>query len=573
MRQHKLYLKLRNNKTDDNYQAIIVKYRGTNPTKKSTGLTINASHWDNKKHWIKDKYLKNHPKLIIQLKELRNKMDEAIVELQSGLISRDEAIKRITSKPFEEDTLLEYIEDWIDLKDSQKRKYKRQARAIYTCLDEKGYSQPELPLSCLNILDECRKIAVILKKTVTGNEYFDMLDRVSRHAKLPLREPFKNEGLKNSGIKRKRAIKKSKNPFDIILFKTDGHNNINTHLQLQAYLWFLYSFCLQGTDGADMVDIDENSFKEYKGRPKEINHFHPEGKSIQKKGNFEGKHYLVVERKKGEGLIGAIYNVFPVLFIRDWLHYLIGVTHPNLQYKGNDRVRLFNFKSRDKEGKIWKAQRDNYRKYQKKLFGHSTKYSRTVFTDFCENKVGLDRFQIDRMLGHSIKQDSSSLSTYLPTNPDTATRDIHQMQVIEKFGVLQLLWLMHKRFSKKEYKGIPFIKSNPNLFVGLRLLEGGEGKLLSWSPDKERRYQQLLNEVMTGELENYFNKETNETLTRMRKLSPEEYPKELKDLHNEREVASVRWPKGLKKVSLTKEIIEHNKTMVEEMIANGIFKK
>ena len=97
MRQHKLYLKLRNNKTDDKYQAIIIKYRGTNPTKKSTGLTINASHWDNKKRWIKDKYLKNHPKLIIQLKELRNKMDEAIVELQSGLISRDEAIKRITS--------------------------------------------------------------------------------------------------------------------------------------------------------------------------------------------------------------------------------------------------------------------------------------------------------------------------------------------------------------------------------------------------------------------------------------------------------------------------------------------
>lgn len=571
MRQHKLYLKLRDNKPEDVPQAIIIKYRGDKPTKKSTGLKIYPKHWDDKKRWVKDEYLKDHPKLIAQLKELRDKMDEALVELQSGLISRDEAIKKITSKPFDEFTLLEYIDnEWTELKESQKQKYRVYASAIFSRLNEAGYAYPEVPLSCLNILEECRKISVILKKTVSGNEYFNMLDRVTRRAKLPLKEPFKDEGLKNTGIKRRRRVKKLQKPFDIQRFQTDGHNNINTHLQLQSYLWFLYSFCLQGTDGCDLVDIDENSFTKYKGRPEELNHFHPSGESIQSKGNFQGKQYLVVERKKGEGLIGALYNVFPILFIRDWLHYLIGVTHPHLQYKGKDRVRLFSFKSRDNEGKIWKKQRDNYRKYQTALFGVSTKRARDVFSDFCENKVGLNGFQIDRMLGHSAPEGSASLSTYLPTNPDTVQRDIYQMQVIEEFGAIKLLWNMYERFRNKEFNGIPFIKdTNPNIFIGLRLLEGGKGKLLSWSPDKEKRYQMLLNTITTGELENYLDEETNELKSRIRVLTPEEYPQELKDLHIERSKLSARTPEGMKMVPLTQEIIENNKRMGKELKERG----
>ena len=57
MRQHKLYLKLRASQPDDKPQSIIIKYRGTKPTKKSTGLSIYPNHWDDKKRWIKDEYL------------------------------------------------------------------------------------------------------------------------------------------------------------------------------------------------------------------------------------------------------------------------------------------------------------------------------------------------------------------------------------------------------------------------------------------------------------------------------------------------------------------------------------
>ena len=116
-----------------------------------------------------------------------------------------------------------------------------------------------------------------------------MLDRVSRAAKLPIKDVFKNEGLKNKGVKRRRKQKKQIEFFDEWKFKFDGFNKINTPLQLQSYLWFLYSFCLQGMDGADIVSLREGDFINYQGRKKTINHFHPEGKSIQSQGDFSQK--------------------------------------------------------------------------------------------------------------------------------------------------------------------------------------------------------------------------------------------------------------------------------------------
>ena len=145
------------------------------------------------------------------------------------------------------------------------------------------------------------------------------------------------------------------------------------------------------------------------------------------------------------------------------------------------------------------------------------------------------------------------------------TRDIQQMQVLEKFGVLQHLWFMYQRFSKEEYRGIPMIKITPDMFVGLRFLESGKGKLLSWPIEKEREYQRLKNEMITGDPEQFFDEKLNKMQSRLKSVDQMDWPQELKELHLERDKASLRWPEGLKKVPLTKEIINHNKKMAKEL--------
>ena len=571
-RNHKLYFVLRKYKPIDQKQSILIKYRGPSPSQKAIGLQILPSHWDQHKHWIKDKYLGNHKKLLWKLKNYRDKMDDALVELHSGEISRDTAFERILSKPYNQVTLQEFIkDDWETISESQKRKYLIFASAIKTNLSNGNYGNPELPISLLSNVDECKKISVIIKKTSKGNDYFDMLDRVSRTAKLPIKDVFKNEGLKNKGVKRRRKQKKQIEFFDEWKFKFDGFNKINTPLQLQSYLWFLYSFCLQGMDGADIVSLREGDFINYQGRKKTINHFHPEGKSIQSKGDFSQKQYVVLRRQKSEGVVAALYNVFPILFIRDWLHYLIGVTHPQYQYNGNDRIRLFSFDTLDSNGdpdpKVmdgpWKQMRDDYRKNQKQLFGASTKKTRHTFTSICLKELGMNTTEIKMMLGHDVGKEA--ITSYLPTNPEMVTRDIQQMQVLEKFGVLQHLWFMYQRFSKEEYRGIPMIKITPDMFVGLRFLESGKGKLLSWPIEKEREYQRLKNEMITGDPEQFFDEKLNKMQSRLKSVDQMDWPQELKELHLERDKASLRWPEGLKKVPLTKEIINHNKKMAKEL--------
>ena len=571
-RNHKLYFVLRKYKPIDQKQSILIKYRGPSPSQKAIGLQILPSHWDQHKHWIKDKYLGNHKKLLWKLKNYRDKMDDALVELNSGEISRDTAFERILSKPYNQVTLQEFIkDDWETISESQKRKYLIFASAIKTNLSNGNYGNPELPISLLSNVDECKKISVIIKKTSKGNDYFDMLDRVSRAAKLPIKDVFKNEGLKNRGVKRRRKQKKQIEFFDPIRFKIEGFNKINTPLQLESYLWFLYSFSLQGMDGADIVSLREDDFIKYQERKKTINHFHPEGNSIQSKGDFSQKQYVVLRRQKSEGVVAALYNVFPILFIRDWLHYLIGVTHPQYQYNGNDRIRLFSFDTLDSNGdpdpKVmdgpWKQMRDNYRNYQKELFGASTKKTRHAFTAICYNDLGMSKIDIQMMLGHDVGKEA--IAAYLPTSPEMVTRDIQQMQVLEKFGVVELLWDMYDRFSKEEYRGDPMIKTTPDMFVGLRLLEGGKGKLLSWSPEKEWEYQRQLNKVITGSTEKYTDEKTGKMQRRPKPIERKDWPQELKELHIERDKASLRWPEGLKKVPLTKEIKEHNKKIAKEL--------
>ena len=571
-RQHKLYFVLRKYKPIDQKQAILIKYRGPSATQKSIGLQILPSHWDQQKHWIKDKYIGNHKNLLAKLKEYRDKMDDALVDLQSGIISRDTAFERILSKPYDKITLNEFILDnWDTISETQRRKYLIFSRAIKTNLSNANYSNPELPISLLSNVDECKKISVIIKKTSKGNDYFDMLDRVSRAAPLPIKNVFKDEGLKNKGVKTRRKQKKQVEFFDEWKFKYEGFNKINTLLQLQSYLWFLYSFCLQGMDGADIVSLRESDFINYQGRKKTINHFHPEGNSIQSKGDFSQKEYVVLRRQKSKGVVAALFNVFPILFIRDWLHYLIGVTHPHYQYKGSDRIRLFSFDTVDSDGnpdlKVmdgpWKQMRDRYGTEQNKLFGARTKKTRHAFTTICYNDLGMSKLDIQMMLGHDVGKEA--IAAYLPTNPEMVTRDIQQMQVLEKFGVIELLWDMYYRFSKEEFRGVPMIKITPDMFVGLRLLEGGKGKLLSWSPEKEREYQRQINNMIKGNSEKYIDKESGKMQRRPKPIDQIDWPEELKELHLERDKASLRWPEGLKKVPLTKEIKDHNKRIANEL--------
>jgi hypothetical protein len=552
-RNHKLFLALRANPKEGVPQAIIIRYRGENFKIKKTGLSILPEHWDFRNRKIKDKFITDYPKLQREISRLVKRIREYLVELQSGEITPQTALEQILAKPFEDKSLSEFIDDWLEigLKKGQYTKYKRQVRAI-----ENKWGK-EIRISELNDIMFCAKLANKIKETVTGNEYFSMLDRITVKAKLKNQNPFVIEDLKNKGIRQQRKIKKAQKELDQIRL-TLGPNEIRTHLQLASYLWFLYSYCLQGLDGADIVNLDEKMLKS--ANKSELTHFHPNGNFINPIRDYSNKYHIIKGRQKGNEMVVAMYNVFPVLFIRDWLHYLIGITHPQYLYKGDDRIRLFNFKTNsDDENPGWKQMRDNFRKVQTKLIGCSTKNSRDAFTAICEINLGLSRFNIDRMLGHYV--DGGSTDHYLNNNSNMVARDIQQMQAIEELGVINLLKMSIDVFNGRKHNGKPFfnIKSK-EFFAGLILLENGKRKLMDWSPEKEKKYQIEIAKVKIGKPEIIDGKIEYQT------LNESEYSDELKELIEERDKISRRIPK----ISFTKKEREQNEKVLNEMIKKGI---
>ena len=557
-RNHTLYLALRANPKEGVLQAIIIRYRGENFKIKKTGLSILPEHWDIRNRKIKDKYIADYPKLQREISRLEKRIREHLVELQNETMTPKTALESIVSKPHKDKTLKDFLDQLsIKISESQTVKYSSFIQAIENILGE------QIKLSHLNDQSFCANLAKKIKKTVSGNEYFAMLDRFTNEADLQNKEPFKRGGLRNKGIKQKRRIKKATKELDQRRFKS-APNDIKTHLQLASYLWYLYSFCLQGIDGIDLVNLDEKSLKSNSNKP--LTHFHPNGNFINPVRDFNNKFYIIKGREKSGELVLALYNVFPVLFIRDWLHYLIGIHYPEYVYKGKDRVQLFNFKTIKPNGEKnlevingpWKQIRDNFRKFQMKLFGSTPKMARHSFTRHCED-IGLSKFEIQRMLGHSVKE---AVGSYLNDNSDIIARDINQMQVIEDFDVIRRLTMLFNIFRNKSYLGEPFIKISPEIFIAITLMEGGKGKLMDWSKDKEKRYQTLMSKIEGGRDVLKDGKIVFESI-------PEnEYPDELKELIKERNQVSSRVPEWM--VPITPEIIKHNNKMIKEIIKKGI---
>jgi len=557
-RNHKLFIALRSKPVLGRQQALLIKYRGEKQYSKKTGLSILPEHWDIRNRKIKDKYISDYPKLQKEISRLEKRIREHLVELQNETMTPKTALESIVSKPQKDKTLKDFLDQLsIKISESQTVKYSSFIQAIENIWGE------QIKLSYLNDQYFCANLANEIKKTVSSNEYFAMLDRFTNEADLPNKEPFKRGGLRNKGIKQKRRIKKATKELDQRRFKS-APNDIKTHLQLTSYLWYLYSFCLQGMDGIDLVNLDEKSLKSNSNKP--LTHFHPNGNFINPVRDFNNKFYIIKGREKSGELVLALYNVFPVLFIRDWLHYLIGIHYPEYVYKGKDRVQLFNFKTIKPNGEKnlevingpWKQIRDNFRKFQMKLFGSTPKMARHSFTRHCED-IGLSKFEIQRMLGHSVKE---AVGSYLNDNSDIIARDINQMQVIEDFDVIRRLTMLFNIFRNKSYLGEPFIKISPEIFIAITLMEGGKGKLMDWSKDKEKRYQTLMSKIEGGRDVLKDGKIVFESI-------PEnEYPDELKELIKERNQVSSRAPEWVEPV--TKEAIKNNNKLVKELINKGL---
>mgnify|MGYP001333096870 FL=1 len=525
---HNLNLSLDSQRTGKdglNWIYIVYKYQKTKKGKRSD-YKVNKKHWDSKQGFIHKDYQQDYPQeMIKELYSIKGEFNVLRTALRENKISYHSAFDKLLKKGSEEVNLIKFVEQSKDLTPKDRKKYK----ARFEALENKHLPKKYVPLTTKIIADEyaCKDIAKILKEesNLDNNSIHGIMYNLDRCGRLAGNVPF--------DLFKNLKLKPSLNPpaaqgveFNALM---EGINEIKTLQDLEAYLFWLYSFCLLGLDANDILNIDESLIAFDKTRE----HYYPDAKFNQDQYYMSTKMHIKFRRKKNSVPIVMLVNLFPTLLIRDWLHYLITINRPEYAYKGTDRFRLFNFKTltptgaADMEGEAKKkAITDTYRVKTQKMFGGTLQQTRHTVTGQGA-ELGMSETELDRQLGHAVK---GALKHYLKVQQ--IPKDVNHAHIIQEFGVLKILKLLRKKFAgqtevknSNEYKFFETKKwaKDSRAFQEFLILRSGE--LSRWSRSNEIRYQQLMAKVTKGN----FDLDENGEVVNVNALEID-YPQELKDL-------------------------------------------
>lgn len=566
MASHTLSLSLESLPPKQNgLHAIYIVHRYMNKVKrKSTEYLIDKNHWDSKQGMIKAEHQEKYPQpMIDDLYSIKSQFNVLRVALREKTINYTTVFNRLLKKGSDEVDLKKFVLTSSKCKKftpKTKKKLISFIKAVEKKLREAKHYFTVLTTDV--IVDEvyCNEINEILREsnisTNTRRDYLQKMDSISRQTDHPKNSVFKSEGLYP------KLEDTSQDPveFDALM---NGINDIRTLQDLEAYLFWLYSFCLLGLDANDILNLDETML--YNKGDKINNHYHPEGQFLQQYSKMSEKAHLKFFRKKSKIPMTICINLIPILFIRDWLHYLLQINRPQFAYNGSDRLRIFNFKTLtaagkdDMEGEAKKkAITDTYRDKTKRMFGGTIQQTRhTVTAQGQEN--GLTESELNGQLGHSTK---GSLRHYLKTHQ--IPKDVNHIHIIQEFGILNILkGLLDKTGLMKELvnsEEIPFDffreddfkkGQDKEILSVLRIISNGQS-LSIWSVEDEKRYQTLMAKESKGKW-----KFINGVNTKV-EVTEEMFSKELKDLIKKKE--DLIWETGKKK-SFVKADDKFNETL------------
>jgi hypothetical protein len=580
-------------KDSDVYQPLILRLLPFGKQSK-TPFKIPPKHWDKDKQEIKPRFREVHNTLIKELNILKDKLSEYPRKIKSGELYPDNVLDEVLGNKQVIDTdksVVQLISDtpaqWGEAKILT---HIQNVRGVEKWLKHHGSRIKEIKLSMLNdnrIIDEISlalRNSSLAKSTISG--YMATLDRVTQVAELNNHRPFKNRQLKPKNIASRPRHRVEESNLQL------GINKIKTYKDLEAYLWFLYGYCLQGLDFVDIANLDENAIYNHKGE--KITHYYPFGDFIESETSkvLTQKWYVKgdIKRSKSEVQISCLVNLFPTLFIRDWLLWVMKITSPDIAYNGSDRLRIFKYKTRDKN---FKRLPDNYKKIKsyytapsrkmKELFGVSYQLTRHSFTQIGKQFLGLTGDQMDMQLNHSMK---GSLDSYVKGENAQDMRDIRHNQLINLLGVSKVLHLLYTKV-RDDYKGgklcwykkskaIPGKHPSPaklvtnDMLIGWALLDHDISS--EWTTDLAKEFTQIRLEYSRPRPE-YVN---GEIVLIQREES--EYPKRYRELNEIRKKAFGDFPISINKNggikvedSIMKERLQEIKNLdkVNEIIKKG----
>lgn len=515
---------------------IYHKFGSSKKTIEKTPIEIPMKVWDKKKQEIKEEYQKEFEVYQQWIDAYKQTRKECLILLHNNHIDVNGALKKILNK-VEDGDILDKFEDFCHIKKRNRKgqvitkdaikKHIRQIKSVQKCLFEQDAPEYQrLKWSHIRSASyHIEKIETLLGKhngtnNQTKNRYLESLNYASYvNPNITLNKPFANK-FENigSGDEEKKYLERN----DL----SSGIPKIGNNPQwLEAYLFWLLSFCLRGLDGVDIAMMNKEWLCDEKGRKvnyKDVKSYLPNYRTLINKGKgikldkntpkkikdiieskekFSNKKvYIRGYRKKTSAKkigIKILLNHYPTLIIIRLLKICVGINRPHFLYRGDDPLKIYNFDMAfTSDSDHWKNLLNTYTKQCQKMFGENgnIKNCRNTFTQelsviYGGNADGL----LSTSLGHRKKKEMADY--YFKT--EQYKLDILQLEVIKSYNINKLLELIIKWCSKQTHtfsgSEIPLIKTDGiTQWINKEEIEALKIPLSYWSWHRENEYQRLM---------------------------------------------------------------------------------
>tara|TARA_B100000989_G_scaffold51150_1_gene34009 strand:- start:1284 stop:2756 length:1473 start_codon:yes stop_codon:yes gene_type:complete len=403
--------------------SIYLKYNYGRAEQKlvKADLTIPEAAWDKKKKEVKSRA--DYQQYRSQFKKLAERRQELLDKLNTHEIGIIEAIQQIplwnindSEKTLEFYFENEYLKEKTKGFDSKGRYYTifRQLEKALT----KAKRPDLLPIKLYHFHTHKSEIVNALlenQKKNTAIEYLNKLNTLLKEydaSKYP--DKYFTKNMSRDVVKQKRGVD-TRTLLEAI-------PKINTYKRLEAYLFWLYSFCLRGLDGQDVTLVEDSLLV---GNVT-LNDF------LFEEENYDEREHIELSRKKTSAFEFTItVNAYPTLSILYLLKHVIAINRPK-EVNEEDGLKLFTWDVQTNSRK-WDLYSDFLQGRLQDLIGKSFKSTRHTFASTADTiQVGVS--DQTTLLGNKAK--TGSIANYSKT--DELRLDIQHLAVLDHYQIIRI---------------------------------------------------------------------------------------------------------------------------------------
>ena len=385
-----------------------------------TDIVIPANCWDVKKKEVKSR--QEFKEYRNKFKLLSSKRQELIDKLNLQEILPVDALKQIQHYHISDSPeLIDFFEtEFLNSKpkDYNTEKYNAIFNKLETSLQEAKLSHL-LPIKMVYFKTHTDEIVRSLYSNTrknTATEYLKKLNTVLKdYNKDEFRDKYFQKYYQTEDTKLKRPVK--------IESVNNAIKKINSLKRLEAFLFWMYSFCLRGLDGQDVTLVSDKLLVEDYPLGDYIYDFDIEG--------YDTPVHIELKRKKTAArTFTLLINAYPTLSINELLKKVIRINRPN-EVNEDDGLKLFKWDRLTNKRK-WDLYADFLQGRLIKILGNSFKSTRHTFTSTADT-LGVALSDQSALIGN--KSRKGSIASY--STIDEKRLDYIHLDVLGQYDIIR----------------------------------------------------------------------------------------------------------------------------------------